>query len=142
MNPTAEELLEGGKAAIAQEAPPEAGAVFSQSKTGVAHLIMMLAQQEMANGVAVRVAENKAIRALFKEAADWVPALKPRLLALLRTEDADQSIPALDAANADLRNALIELHAATDSNKGRNMRVLRLLRLMAEGRKVDLPGMG
>jgi hypothetical protein len=138
MNPTAEELAAGNARVMAEEPSADAGAAFSASKIGIVNMINALVAQEQARAVDVRVAENKAIRALFAEARDWAPALGARLAALASGADADTSIVALDRANAELRRALIALHAAIEGNVARERRVIALLRLIADGRALKL----
>ena len=69
------------------------------------------------DGAAARlVAENRAIRALFRqaEALGLEGALASELRALAGGDDEDLRISALDAANGDLRAALTRLQAAVE----------------------------
>jgi hypothetical protein len=142
MSPTAAELLEGNARVLAEQPSADAGAAFSASKIGIVNMINALVAQEQARAVEVRVAENDAIRALLSRAAgrDWAPALSLKLTALADGADEDLDIAALDRRNAALRRGLIELHAAIEGKVARERRVIALLRVMAEGRALKLPG--
>ncbi len=96
----------------------------------------------------MRVTENRAMRTLFAEAAEggWAPDQTERLKALARGEDDDLTITALDRGNAELRIALIALQSAVEDAVGaaslaRQKRIARLLREVAQARRLDLPPM-
>ena len=80
MIPTPAEVLIGNFIALIEPPPPDSAGEFMAGKVGVIGMISLLAAQEMEKGAAVRVAENRAIRALFAESADggWVPAASGR----------------------------------------------------------------
>lgn len=148
MIPTAAEVLLGNFMTLIEPSPPESAGEFMAGKIGVVGMISLLAAQEAEKGAAVRVAENRAMRTLFAEAAavDWAPSLKDRLRTLAGGEDLDLSITALDRANAVLRLALIDLHAAVENTPGdaaraQEKRIVRLLREAADARRLDLPPM-
>jgi hypothetical protein len=141
--PTAPEILLGTFRALMEPPPPEAMGAFETGKIGVIAMISFLVAQEAERGVAMRVAENRTIRALFAEAAEggWSPALTGRLAALARGEDTDLTITALDRNNAELAAALIALHMAVEAaqDPARERRILRLLRDGAAARLLELP---
>jgi hypothetical protein len=143
MSPTVEELLAGNARAMAEPAPPEAAGGFAASKAGIVNLIATLVAQEVERGVSVRVSENRAIRALLSQARDWAPPQSAKLAELANGDDPDHSIPALDRTNAELRAALIALHAAVEEDPAgaaHERVIVRLLRDMAQARHLDLPG--
>jgi hypothetical protein len=148
MTPTAPELLIGNFMALIEPPPPESVGDFMAGKIAVTGMISLLIAQEMEKGVAVRVAENRAIRALFNEAAagGWAPDLSVSLKALARGEDEDLTLTALDRDNAALRLALIALQTAVEDAAGaagraRQKRIIRLLREGSDARRLDLPPM-
>ena len=125
MTPTTADILAGNARVIAGLASEESGPEFAGAKLGVVAMLSVLAAQEAANGAAVRVAENAAIRALLGEPG----------------ADDDLTIPALDAANATLRRRLIAHHEALEVRGADDAAVLALYRRMAEGRMLVLPAM-
>ena len=147
MTPNLPELLMGNLIAISTPPPPESAGEFAGGRIGVIGMISFMAAQEAEKGVAVRMAENRAIRALFADAAreGWTPSavdLEP----LSKTHDDDLTLSGVDAANAVLRRALIPLHEAVEATAGpagrpREARILKLLREGAESRALTLPGM-
>ena len=148
MTPNPSELLVGNFMTLIEPPPPESAGEFMAGKIGVTGMISLLMAQEIEKGAAVRVAENRTMRALFAEAADggWAPALTGRLQTLARGEDADLTLTALDRANADLRIALIALQTAVEETAGpsaraREKQIARLLREAADARRLDLPPM-
>jgi hypothetical protein len=148
MTPTISEALVGNFMTLMEPPPPESAGEFMAGKIGVTGMIALLAAQEAEKGAAVRVTENRAMRALFAEAdaGVWAPALADRLKALARGDDPDLTITGLDRNNAELRVALIALHTAVEESPGgaslaRQKRILRLLRESADARRLDLPPM-
>jgi hypothetical protein len=148
MIPTVPELLIGNFTSLLDPPPPEAMGEFLAGKLAVIAMISFLLAEEAERGAAMRVAENRAIRTLFAEAAHsaWTPDLSGRLEELARGEDSDLVLTALDRTNAELRTALIALHAAVEESIGpaarqREQRILRLLREAAAARLLELPPM-
>lgn len=147
MTPTTPELLIGVLAAFAEPAPPESAGEFMAGRIGVVGMISLLAAQEAERGIATRVEENRAIRALFSRFnRNWDSALGGQLSWAARGGDGDLTLTALDAKNAELRRTLIALHAAVDTS-GRpdttplQGELLHLLKHMAELRALHLPPM-
>ena len=147
MTPNLPELLTGNLIAISTPPPPESAGEFAGGRIGVIGMISFMAAQEAETGVAVRVAENRAIRALFTNAAreGWA-SNTAELEQLSNTTDDDLTLSGVDAANAALRRALIPLHEAVEAMAGpvgrtREARILKLLREGAESRALTLPGM-
>lgn len=128
MTPTTAELLVGNLLALANAPPPESAGAYGAGMVGVTGMIAVLAAQEAERGVAVRVAENAAIRAAL-----GVPA----------AEEPDLGVTALDAANAELRRALIAAHEAAEAegDTARDRAFLTLYQRMADWRRLELPSL-
>lgn len=138
MTPTVPELLQGNFIALIEPPPPESSGDFLQSRVAVTGMISLLCAQEAERGIAARVWENRAIRALLSDAA---PTYGAAFAEAAGGEDADLSLTALDAANAALRRALIALHIAVETARDAALdTVIRGLYVqMAEARRLDLP---
>ncbi len=138
MTPTVPELLMGNFLCLMEPPPPESSGDFLQSRIGVTGMIALLCAQEAENGIAARVWENGAIREVLTAAAG---AYGQRFADAARGEDDDLSLAALDAANAALRRALIELHIAVETARDATLdTALRALYVkMADARRLDLP---
>jgi hypothetical protein len=148
MTPTAPELLVGNFMTLIEPPPPESAGEFMAGKIGVTGMISLLLAQEIEKGAAVRVAENRAMRALFARAAadDWASGLTGRLKGLSGGEDTDLTFTALDRANAELRIALIALQTAVEETasppaRAQEKQIARLLHEAADARRLDLPPM-
>jgi len=138
MTPTAVDLLAGCiKTLTAPVAAEDAGLFLTARMRTVASLNRLVAL-ECAQGAAVRIAENAAIRSLMTEAGPGYARLAEAAAAI---GDGDCSIEALDAANAKLRRLLIELHEAVErvGEHDLDRRILTLYRWMAERRELPLP---
>ena len=137
------ELLMGCFAALSAPPPPESSGEFMAGTVGAVALIVLLAAQETETAAAVRNAENGLIRALFRDvlADGSAEDLRAHLTACVAQDDGDLSITALDAANARLRTALIELHIHAEIAGLRSLegRILRLLCDGAQRRELVLP---
>ena len=136
MTPSLPDILVGNFLCMADPGPPEQQGEFMAGKVGVVALLSLLAAQEAERGVAARVAENAAIRAILDDAAgdhgiDGVD--------LPLTDDV--SLSALDRVNAALRLALIDLHERVEArgDTPRHHAILRLYARMADLRRLDLP---
>ncbi len=86
---------------------------YEQSSASVIGLLLTAVAEEFGRAAARRMDENRALRALFAEAAAAVEdaALAARLREAAEGGDPDLRVEALEATNADLRALLIELHA-------------------------------
>ena len=73
--------------------------------------------EEFERAAARRVEENRALRALFADAAGAVAdaALAERLRAAAAGDDPDLRVAALERTNAELRALLIDLHAHVET---------------------------
>lgn len=138
MTPTAVDLLTGCiKTLTAPVAAEDAGLFLTARMRTVASLNRLVAL-ECAQGAAVRIAENAAIRSLVAEAGSRYSTLAEVAAA---TSDGDCGIETLDAANAKLRRLLIELHEAVEraGESELDRKILTLYRWMAERRQLPLP---
>jgi hypothetical protein len=118
--------------------PPESMGDFLTGRVAVTGMISLLAAQEAEKGAQARVWENNAIRAVLGGAA---PRYGRSFADAASTPDASHTISALDAMNAELRQALIALHEAVEAadDKALHHEILWLYREMAEARRLDLP---
>ena len=137
MRPTAMDLLNGCIKALAAPPRPEDAGGFATARFRTVALLNRLAAIEAAEGTAVRMWENTALRSLFAEAAAKYPLLERAS----DISDADFSLEALDAANAKLRRLLIELHEAAElaSDTALDRTILMLYREIGRRRELNLP---
>ena len=118
-------------------------AAYQQSALGMSAGLIGMTIEEADRAVARRVEENAAIRGLLARGADLVEArLSARLQALADGRDESLRVSALEAGNAELRAALIELHAAVEALDGAAARALDAdiwaeLRASTERRKLS-----
>lgn len=147
MNPTVSELLIGNLVTLSEPPPPESAGDFMTGKVTVVALLSFLCAQEAEKGAAVRASENEHMRAVFAEAATdgWAPDHTALLAELARGRDADLRLSALDAANAELRRALIALQTEVEADpapeaRRREKRLVALLVESARARALALPG--
>ncbi len=143
MTPTLPELMIGLTINLSAPQPAEAQGDYMAGRLGLLAMISVLAAQEAERGVAVRVEENTAIRALFANAAEEAGGhLTAKLSAAASMTDSDFTLAALDGANADLRRLLIDLHTDVEArgNIARDREILELYAEMARCRRLDLPG--
>ena len=143
MTPTLPDLLTGQSLSLAMPMPPEAAGDYMVGRLGLMAMIAILAAQEAERGVAARVWENAALRALFDKAASRYDPLSIGSLAEAADGvDDDLSWSALDRANATLRRLLIALHEAVelagDTEKDRE--IIVLYQAMAHHRRLEIPG--
>lgn len=134
MTPSLPDILVGNFLCMIDPPPPEQQGEFMAGKVAVVALLSLLAAQEAERGIAARVTENAAIRAVLDEAASDY-AIEP----VARTDEL--SLAALDGANAGLRQALIRLHEAVEArgDMTRHHAILRLYARMADLRRLDMP---
>jgi hypothetical protein len=138
MTPTLPDILVGNFLTVAEPPPPESAGEFMAGKVGVVALLSLLAAQEADRGIAARVWENGAIRAVLTEASG---AHGAAFAEAAQGEDKDLSLGALDRANAALRRSLIALHEAVEAagDTTRDHAILRLYAEMADRRRLDMP---
>jgi hypothetical protein len=118
---------------------------YEQATVAIVALMLVVVGEESQRAVARRVEENGVLRALFRSALPVVGArhLQARLRALASGGDTDLGVPALDASNAALRAALIDLHAHVESLSGTPARDLETaiwaeLRASTERRRISV----
>jgi len=128
MSPKLPDLLMGLTISLTAPAPPEAGGDYAAGRLGLAAMLLLLAAQEAERGPAARIWENAAMAEVLGDAAPPPEA----------------TWSSLDARNAELRRALIDLHIAAEDrgDKALQRRILGLYEAMAHARRLDLPGGG
>lgn len=138
MTPSLPDILVGNFLCLAEPSPPESAGEFMAGKVAVTALLSLLAAQEAERGLAARVWENGAIRALLVQAAPSHGLTCPE--AALGADE-DLSLAGLDRANAVLRRSLITLHEAVEiaGDIARDQAILRLYGQMAHARRLDMP---
>lgn len=115
---------------------------YQQSALGLAAALIGMTVEEADRAASRRVEENAAIRALLARGADLVEArLSERLQALADGRDESLLVSALEVSNAELRAALIDLHAAAEALDGEAARALEAdiwteLRVSTERRRL------
>jgi hypothetical protein len=120
MKPDEQLVLGDFAARFAAVIAPQVQPPYLAAAIGMSGAILGLIAEDWDRAAHRRVEENRAIRAIFAQAGGLSldAALAARLRALARTGDDDLRLSALEAANAILRAALIELHAATEALTG------------------------
>lgn len=143
MTPSLPDLLTGQAVALATPLPPEACGDYAVGRAAILSLIALLAAQEAERGIAARLWENGAIRALFSKAATTYDGeLADRLALAAAGADEEASWTVLDRANADLRRLLIALHEMVEErgDAALDREILKLYLRMAHARRLELPG--
>ena len=138
MTPTVMDLLNGCIQTLATPPRPEEAGLFAGARIRLAAMMNRLIALECADGAAVRVWENTALRALIAATGPkhGVPASE-----LDETSDGDYSLGSLDTANAKLRRLLIRLHEAAELSGDTELdhQILKLYREIARRRELHLP---
>lgn len=138
MTPTVTDLLNGCIQTLATPPRPEEAGLFAGARIRLAAMMNRLIALECADGAAVRVWENTALRALIAATGPkhGVPASE-----LDETSDGDYSLGSLDTANAKLRRLLIRLHEAAELSGDTELdrQILKLYREIARRRELHLP---
>ena len=137
MTPTVPELLNGCMLTLMTPPRPEDAGLFSAARLRLIALVNRLVALESADGAAVRVRENTALRALIAEAGPR-HGVSPGDAA--ETADGDYSLAVLDAANAKLRRLVICLHESAEQAGDIELdrRILELYCEMARRRELHL----
>jgi hypothetical protein len=138
MTPTVPELLNGCMLTLMTPPRTEDAGLFSAARLRLIALVNKLVALESADGSAVRVWENAALRALIAEAGPRHDVLPGDAT---ETADGDYSLLVLDAANARLRRLVIRLHEAAEQAGDTKLdrRILKLYCEMARRRELHLP---
>lgn len=126
MRPSIDIYLDELRRALAQEFAPRLPTSFEQSALGRHAILLGAVAEEFDRAVSRRIEENRALRALFADAARSIPGsdLRSRLLAACKTEDLSFKVRDLDESNCGLRNLLIELHEQVEQLDGEQARSL------------------
>ena len=120
MKPDVDAILAQTVQSMLQDFAPRAGVPYLASQIGMSAFVMSMAAQDLDRAASRRVAENRAIRDLFRRAngLGLDAPLAARLAALAAGDDGDLRISALEAGNMALRAALIDLQAAVETRPG------------------------
>ncbi len=137
MTPTVPELLNGCILTLMTPPRAEDAGLFSAARLRLIALVNKLVALESADGVAVRVWENAALRTLIAETGPRHGVLPGDAA---ETADGDYSLVVLDAANAKLRRLVIRLHEAAEQADDTELdrRILRLYGEMTRRRELHL----
>ena len=120
MSPSADSALRTLAAPLLGEIAPEVRSRYRQSSVQVVAIATLIIATEYERAADVRTWENAAIREILRRHAGLVadPTRRARLEDAAASVDADLLISTLDAANADLERALIDLHAEIEGIEG------------------------
>ena len=86
---------------------------YQQSTAGALGVLLLTMREEIERAAARRVEENAALRELFREAIPVVEeaSLRSRVESAAQGSDPGLRLGELEAANAELRGLLVDLHA-------------------------------
>ena len=145
MKPDVSRVLEVMAGALMVDVAPNVTPSYRQASVFANALMLTNIREELDRIAERRVDENRALRALFAEAASDVAdaALRERLVEAARSQEPSLRISALDRSNDALRQLAIELHAwveAQDSAAARRIEasLWRELAASTERRKLGL----
>jgi hypothetical protein len=113
MKPDVARVLEVMTGSLMVDVAPNVAPSYRQASVFANALLLTSIREELDRIAERRVDENRALRALFTDAAPDVAdaALRARLAEAAAAPEASLRISALDARNAALRQLAIELHA-------------------------------
>jgi hypothetical protein len=119
-------VLEVSAMALMVDVAPNVAPSYRQASVFASAMLLTCIREELDRVASRRVEENRALRALFADAAPGIEeaSLRERLARAGAEDDGDLRISALEARNASLRELLIELHAhveAQDSPEARRV---------------------
>ena len=117
MKPDIQAVLAQTVQVMLQDFAPGAATPYLASQIGMTAFVLSMAVEDFDRAASRRVEENRSIRALLTRSADLglEPGLAARLAALAAGQDDDLQISSLDAANAALRAALIDLQSTVEA---------------------------
>lgn len=145
MKPEASHAVERIMQALLGDLMPVVQPAYRQAGVAIQAMMLGAIREEMDRAAARRVDENRALRALFAEAAPLVEtaALRAELEAAAAGSDESLLVPALEAGNRALRTLLIALHAHVEELRGDAARrieahIWRELSASTERRKLAL----
>jgi len=141
MTPTAPELLTGCVIALSSLPTDDDSGTYVAGQLGLVAILNIFCAQECDQGVAARVLENAALGELLAELSQTGAGTEGIKLNAANGSVEDLSLAALDAANADLRRRLIQLHEAVEAegDVAKDRRILAFYRTMAARRALHLP---
>jgi hypothetical protein len=145
VKPEATHALERLTQALLVEIAPAVQPAYRQASVSIQAMMLLVIREEFDRAAARRVEENRALRALFADAASAVSevALRERLAAAAASDDPSLRVPELEAGNRALRTLLIELHAHVEGLESAEARrieaaIWRELAASSERRKFSL----
>jgi hypothetical protein len=145
VRPTIARALQVCSAALMGDIAPNVAPSYRQASTLAAGVLLISVGEELDRIAERRIAENAALRDIFRDAAPAVAdaGLRARLDEAARGGEAGYLISQLDAANDRLRALLIELHAHVESQagevaRGLEARIWRELVASTERRRLSL----
>ena len=144
MKPDAAAVLADLALRLATEIAPQVQPAYLAGSLALTGAVLGAGAEEFDRAAARRIEENAAVRALFNQAEDLeLPGdLAGRLKILASGADTDLRVSTLEAGNAALRAALIELHAAVEVSRepsaaALNMAIWRELAASTERRRLS-----
>lgn len=143
MKPDVTTVLADLAGRLAGEIAPQVQPAYLAGSLALTAGVLGAIAEEFDRAAAWRIEENAALRTLFAQAAglDLPADLAGRLGGLAAAPEASFRVSALDAVNAELRAALIELHVAVEASPASaaaalNEAVWRELALSTERRRL------
>jgi hypothetical protein len=120
MTPDIRSIISDLAARMGMTFAPDLKSPYLAGSAGLTAGVLMMVAEEGDRTAHRLVEENRAIRALFNQAAAVSPPadLAARLTSLAAGADEDLRISALQAANNALRAALTDLHAHVETQSG------------------------
>ncbi len=105
---------------------PDLKSPYLAGSAGLTAAVLMMVAEEGDRTAHRLVEENRAIRAIFRQAAGLPApaALAEQLKTLAAGDDADLHVSALQASNDRLRRALTDLHAYVEGETGEAARAI------------------
>jgi hypothetical protein len=109
---------------------------FAEESARLAGLVLTITTNGIDDAAAIRIAENDAMRSLFRYATPAVgnAALAAKLSAAGTGDGTGYKLSELDADNAQLRAQLVELHVAIEKQTGDDARAIdrRIWRMLKD----------
>ncbi|MGN6515813.1 MAG: hypothetical protein ACTHLR_08225 [Rhizomicrobium sp.] len=148
MKPDVDTILATTGAQLMTEIAPQLPPGYTQSSAGLIGMLLGFCAQEYQNGADIRASENAQMRNLLAELEGVVEEarLRGKLGTVMGDRDASLKIADLNAANAELKNLLIEAQSYLETRRDEKAKLARreiwaVLRAHADRRVLKLPGM-
>ena len=148
MKPDVDTILATTAAQLMTEIAPQLPPGYTQSSAGLIGMLLGFCAQEYQNGADIRASENAQMRNLLAELEGVVEEarLRGKLGTVMGDRDASLKIADLNAANAELKNLLIEAQSYLETRRDEKAKLARreiwaVLRAHADRRVLKLPGM-